>query len=310
MEPLKIAVGEYGLTWALKRAPAESTGLAFEWIEVEPITAAMRRMVRALEFDVCEMAVATYLCARAQGKPISGIPVFVTRNFHHRAAVRRVGSGVETPKDLEGRKVGVVRGYTVTTGLWARGILASEYGVDLDAVAWAATDDEHVLEYRPPSHVDYGFRGRSVEELLLAGEIDAAVGDVRSRSDRIAPLIPDPQAAGAAWFRKTGIYPLNHMVVVKDGVLERRPEIAAQLFRAFQASKEAYLVQLRAGDDLSPEDEAVNALGAVVGDPFLFGVEANRKALDAVIGFAVDQGISPAAVEAEELFAEAARGLA
>ncbi|MGH7088579.1 MAG: ABC transporter substrate-binding protein, partial [Stellaceae bacterium] len=132
MPALKTAMGTYGLTRPLKSGEVE-TGLDLEFVEVDPITTnGMRPMVRALAFDICEMAFTTYLCARAAGKPITAIPVFVTRNFHQWAAFRTIRSGIAGPKDLEGRRVGVNRGYTVTTGLWVRGILKHEYGVDLD----------------------------------------------------------------------------------------------------------------------------------------------------------------------------------
>src|ERR1700680_304441 len=191
VHPLTIAIGNYGLTKPLNDGSIRSTELNLEYIQVDPITAAMRRMVRGLEFDICEMAFTTYLCARAYAKPITAIPVFLTRNFHHWAVFYNVNSGIKGPKDLEGRTVGVNRGYTVTTGLWARGILHSEYGVDLNKITWAATDDEHVAEYQAPPNVDYANRGKPIVELLLSGKIDAAVGDIRTDSPEIRPLIPD-----------------------------------------------------------------------------------------------------------------------
>ena len=171
-------------------------------------------MVRDLEFDICEMAFTTYLRAKAYGRPITAIPIFITRNFHHRAIFYNVKSGTKEPKDLEGRVVGVNRGYTVTTGTWARGILESEYGLDLHKITWAPTNDEHVTEFRAPSNVDYRFRGKTIGELLAAGDIDAAVGDIQINSPEIQPLIPNARAAGFEYFRKTGIYPINHTVAI------------------------------------------------------------------------------------------------
>ncbi|MGH6816589.1 MAG: ABC transporter substrate-binding protein, partial [Hyphomicrobiaceae bacterium] len=225
----------------MKEQPALAGSLDLKHIEVAPVTAAMRRMVRSLEFDVCEMAFATYLSAKALGKPITAIPVFLTRNFHHRAVFVTAASGIGTPKDLEGRRVAVNRGYTVTTGLWVRGILHSEYGVDLDTITWVPTDEEHVAEYAPPPNVDLSCRGAAIADLLLSGRCDAAVGDVRSDSPSIAPLIPDARETGFAYFRKTGIYPVNHTVVVRDDRLAAEPHIARQLFDAFSAAKAIYL---------------------------------------------------------------------
>src|SRR6202035_4018194 len=178
VHPLTIAIGNYGLTKPLKDGSIRNPELNLEYIQVDPIVAAMRRMVRGLEFDICEMAFTTYLCARACGKPITAIPVFLTRNFHHWAIFYNVNSGITKPKDLEGRTVGVNRGYTVTTGLWARGILHTEYGVDLNKITWAPTNDEHVAEYQAPANVDYSHRGQSINDLLLSGTIEAAVGDI------------------------------------------------------------------------------------------------------------------------------------
>ena len=216
MQPLTTAIGNYGLTKPLKEGRVSLGSLNLKQIEVSPITAAMRRMCRGLEFDICEMAFTTYLCARAIGKPFTAIPVFVTRNFHHWAIFTNARSGIKEPKDLEGRVVGVNRGYTVTTGLWARGMLQSEYGVDLDKITWVPTDDEHVQEFVAPKNVDYSrFRGRKLGELLVNGEIDAAIGEMGGvTSPDIKPLIPDAQNAAFAYFRKTGVYPINHGIEI------------------------------------------------------------------------------------------------
>ena len=302
MQALKTAIGNYGITRALKDGGVRG-GPPLAQIEVSPITAAMRRMVRTLEFDVCEMAFTTYLCARALGKPILAIPAFVTRNFHHWALFKNAKAGIESPKDLEGRVVGVNRGYTVTTGLWARGMLQDEYGVDLDRITWAPTDDEHVAEYKAPANVDYSFRGRALPDLLASGEIGAAIGDIRSDSPEIRPLIADARNAGFEYYRKTGVYPINHGVVVRAELLRAHPGLARELFDAFKASKSAYLARLREGRDLSPADQTALDLGRVVGgDPFPFGVRANRPALETMVRFAVEQRVIPKAIAVDDLF--------
>ncbi|HZB90210.1 MAG TPA: hypothetical protein VE397_02140 [Stellaceae bacterium] len=303
MRPLRFALATSGLTAPLKDGRARAD-YPLDFVPVEQIVPLMRRMVRGLEFDVCEMAFTTYLCARAAGIPITAIPVFVTRNFHHRAVFHNSAAPLSSPKALEGRIVAVNRGYTVTTGLWARGILATEYGVDLAKITWAPTDDEHVEQYQAPANVTYRFRGRAAAELLLSGEAAAAVGDVRSDSAAIKPLIPEPREAGFAWYRRTRIYPINHTVVVKDSVLNAEPGLAPALVAAFVAAKREYLARLERGQDLAPADEAARQLGAVVGDPFPFGVAANRPALEAIIRFAVEQQVMPQALRTEALFAE------
>jgi 4,5-dihydroxyphthalate decarboxylase len=302
---VKIALGTYGITQTLKAGGVRSDRVALEHVEVQPITRGMRQMVRELAFDVCEMAFTTYLCAKALGKPITAIPVFVTRNFHHWAVWHNVKAGLKTPKDLEGRRVGVNRGYTVTTGLWVRGVLASEYGVDLAKITWLPTDDEHVAEYRGPANVDYAtLRGKDLGALLAAGEIDAAIGDIKVASPDVRPLIPDARQAGFAYYRKTGIYPMNHGIVVKDALLDANPWLAEALFGLFAASKDAYRARLAAGRDLTAADQSALALQAVIGgDPFPFGVAANRTALDAICRFAADQRVTPKAYAPADLFA-------
>ena len=301
MRPLKIAIGSTGLTKPIIDGTVRLDGLELQYVPVDPITSAMRRMVRDLEFDICEMALSTYLCAKSYGKPITAIPVFLKRNFHHGSIVYNVNSGIKTPRDLEGRTVGVNRGYTVTTGLWARGILQTEYGVDLNTITWAATGDEHVAEYKAPANVDYSRRGKSVTDLLRAG-IGAAVGEIRPDPPDIQRLIPDARDAGFAYFRKTGVYPINHALVIKDSLLTDEPELARELFRTFQKAKNIYLAHLDAGQNLSVADETAIANKQVVGDPLSFGVRANRKAIETIVQFAVDQQIIPKAFRPEDLF--------
>lgn len=303
MDELTIAIATSGLTRDLKQGRVNTGGLALNHIEIEPITQAMRRMVRGLEFDVCEMAITTYLCARAHGKPFTAIPVFVTRNFHHGAIFRTAASEIREPKDLEGRTVGVNRGYTVTTGIWARGILGAEYGVDLKSITWAATDDEHVAEFKAPDNVDYSNQGTSIVELLAGGNIEVGVGALPAGASGIEPLFPDPLAVGKAYYMKTGVYPINHTIVVKDAVLSDRPEIAHTLFQAFKASKDAYLARLDAKTAIEPADETAIAIAQIVGDPFPFGVEPNRKALDTVIDFALGQDVISERANVDDLFA-------
>src|SRR5437867_89218 len=171
---LKTAIATYPHTQGLKDGTVTAPGIQFEHLEISPIIAAFRRMCRSLEFDVAEMAITTYLTAKAYNKPFTALPVFVVRQFHHSPIVYNVRSGVASPRDLEGKKVGV-RAYTVTTGVWARGILATEYGVDLGKVTWVVVDEEHVQEYQKPANVEER-PGANLGELLMKGELAAAIG--------------------------------------------------------------------------------------------------------------------------------------
>src|SRR4249920_3269504 len=146
----KTVTRTQGNNAALKDGSVSPKTFAFDFVEVDPLIAAFRRMVRGNEFDICEMAITTYICARAHGKRMTAVPIFLVRAFHHGAILVNTKAGIRTPKDLEGKRVGVNRGYTVTTGVWARGILQQEYGVDLSKITWVLSGDEHVAEYRPP----------------------------------------------------------------------------------------------------------------------------------------------------------------
>src|SRR3954471_19576807 len=168
-------------------------------------------MVRGLEFDVCELAITTYLCAKEHGKRLTALPVFLVRGFHHGAILRNT-KVVSEPKELEGRRVGVNRGYTVTTGVWARGILAREHGVDLDSVTWVLSGDEHVAEWQRPANVVPIEAGKKMEDMLISGELVAAIG-VDVKSPDVAPLIPNALEAGLKALRERGHYPINHLVV-------------------------------------------------------------------------------------------------
>src|SRR5207247_7066557 len=160
---------------ALKDGRVKPKSFEIEYDDVPVLIQAFRRMVRNLEFDICEMAFTTYLCAKSHGKAFTAVPVFPARVFHHGAILYNTKAGIRGPKDLEGRTVGVHRGYTVTTGVWARAILEHEYGVDLKKITWLLSGDEHVEEFRPPANVIPIERGKKLEEMLASGEIPAAV---------------------------------------------------------------------------------------------------------------------------------------
>ena len=305
---LRTAVGNYGHTTPLKDGTITSSTFSMEHIEVSPVTSIFRRMVRELEFDVAEMALSTYLCARAHGKQFTGVPIFLTRAFYHGGIVVNRKSGIESPRDLEGKRFGV-RSYTLTPGVWTRGLLQTEYGVDLDAVTWVLSGDEHVAEYVAPTNVVSSSNG-SLGEMLLSGEIDAAIGAGPVDSPDVQPLFDGPDAADAAWHRKTGVYPISHMLVVKNAALDANPDLAAELFETFNTAKALYMGKLRSGDAAAPEDRPYHRMVDVVGeDPIPYGVESSRKTLETFVRFNVEQKVIPEAVDVDELFPEATLGL-
>jgi 4,5-dihydroxyphthalate decarboxylase len=307
---LKTVTRTQGNNRALKDGAVKPKTFEFQFEEVDPLIAAFRRMVRGNEFDVCEMAITTYVCAKAHGKPITAVPVFLVRAFHHGAILVNSKTGIRTPKDLEGKKVGVNRGYTVTTGVWARSVLQDEHGVDLSKIIWVLSGDEHVAEYRPPANVVPIEKGKTMGDMLAAGELAAAIG-VEANSPDIKPLIPDALEAGLAALRRRGHYPINHLVVIKDELIAKHPDLAADVFNAFAAAKRHYLERLKAGKIEKPTevDEVHRRVMAVSGDPLPYGIAPNRKVIDELIGHALTQGIITQPVTADQLFAPSTRGL-
>jgi 4,5-dihydroxyphthalate decarboxylase len=295
---------------ALKEGIVKPNSFEFDWIEVDPLIAAFRRMVRGLEFDICEMAITTYICAKAHGKRMTAIPVFIVRAFHHGAILVNTKAGIRTPKDLEGKRVGVNRGYTVTTGVWARGVLQEEYGVDLSKITWVLSGDEHVAEYVPPANVVPIEKGKKMEEMLVSGEIAAAIGVDIDHPD-VKPLIPNALEAGLAALKSRGHYPINHTVVVKDELLEKHPGLAADVFHAFTESKRLYIEKLKAGAIEKPTgvDKVHQRVMEIAGDPLPYGIAPNRKVLETLIGHAATQKIITKPVTVEDLFAKGTHDL-
>ena len=302
---LRTVTRTQGANEALKSGEVTPRGFRFEFEEVPVLVSAFRRMVRELAYDVSEMALTTYLVAKEHGVEFTAVPVFLTRGLHHGVIQVATTGGIRHPKDLEGRRVGVDRGYTVTTGVWARAILREEYGVDLEKVTWVLSGDEHVAQYRPPANVVPVKPPRSLEELLRSGKLAAVLG-TRIPAPDVTPLIPDPTEAGLTALRERGFYPINHVVVVRDEVLRQRPDIAADIFDAFARAKELYVDRLTSGEIPSPTDtdrlnqQVLELTGA---DPLPYGIEPNREMLERLVGTAVDQKILSRPVKLENVFA-------
>jgi 4,5-dihydroxyphthalate decarboxylase len=308
---LRTVTRTQGNNAALKDGTVTPRRSTLDFEEVPVLVQAFRRMVRELEFDVCEMAITTYLCAKAHGKRFSALPIFLVRGFHHGAIVYNTKAGIAHPKDLEGRRVGVNRGYTVTTGVWARSILQDEYGVDLSRVTWVLSGDEHVAEFRPPANVVPMEPGRSLDEMVGTGELAAVVGVEVDHPD-VAPLIPDATAAGFDALRRRGLYPINHLVVVKDELLEAHPELAVDVFDAFAAAKNLYVERLRedAIETPSSTDRTYKRVMEITGnDPLPYGLAPNRPMLEELIGHAVTQQVLERPPVVEDLFATSTHDL-
>ena len=288
----------------------EGYSLGFE--EVPILVQGFRRMVRELAFDVSEMALTTYLTAREYGVEFTALPIFLVRGFHHNAIVVRRDSGITDPGQLVGKRIGVNRGYTVTTGVWARSIMANQYGLDLASVTWVLSGDEHVEAYAPPSNVLSAPAGTTLEQLVLDGELEAAIG-VKSDSPDIVPLIPNANDAALTALRTRGLYPINHLIVIKNEVLKAHPNAAVAVFEAFAESKRQYVADLKTGAIATPDSadrlhlKVLEATGW--DDPLPYGVEPNRAVLEDLIEQASKQRILAKTVKLEDLFAESVRGL-
>jgi len=308
---LKTVTRTQGNNQALKDGFVKPKTFAFDFVDVPVLIDGFRRMVRGNEFDICEMAITTYVCARAHRKPMTAVPVFLVRAFHHGAILVNTKAGIRTPKDLEGRRVGVNRGYTVTTGLWARSILQDEHGVDLGKITWVLSGDEHVAEYRPPANVVPIDPGRKMADLLVSGALAAAIGVEVDHPD-VRPLIPNALEAGIAALRSRGHYPINHTVVIRDELLAAHRELAADVFNAFAESKRVYEERLRAGqiEKPTPVDEVHRRVMEITGDPLPYGIAPNRQVLEQLIRHSLAQGIITKPVAVEELFPHSTHGLA
>ena len=306
----KTVTRTQGNNQALKDGSVKPKTFEFAFVDVPVLVDGFRRMVRDLEFDISEMAITTYICARAHGKRMTALPIFLVRAFHHGAIMVNTNVGIRTPKDLEGKHVGVNRGYTITTGVWARSVLQDEYGVDLHKITWVLSGDEHVAEYQPPANVVPIEKGKKMSEMLIAGELAAAIG-VEVEHPDVKPLIPNALDAGLAALRTRGHYPINHLMVIKDELLAAHPDLAVDVFNTFAESKRVYLQRLKAGQIEKPTaiDVMHQRVMDITGDPLPYGITPNRHVIEELIGHALKQGIITRPVSIDELFASSTRDL-
>ena len=277
---LKTLIGTYPHTAPLKSGAVRSDLFDLEFTEIEPVWDGFKGMIRDMKYDVSEMAVVTYLIARAHGKPLALLPAAMIGRFQQPYALCTVDKPLG-PRDLDGKRVGI-RSFTTTTGAWLRGILQNDYGVDLDSIEWVTFEDPHVAEYedttvRAPA-------GRKIVPMLIDGELDAVLGE-SSTDPRLRPLFGDPQAEARLWHQKHKTVPINHLVVMRTADVARDPETAREVWRLLREGKRL------AG---SPPDP----------DPLPFGIEPLRKSLELIAGYAYQQGLIPNRMSVDEMFAE------
>jgi len=291
VETLDACLGNYPHTQALKSGLIRSDRVTLRFTDVEPINRAFRMMVREQKFDVSEMAIVSYLQAIAYGKPLMLMPATMMGRFQHGTMLYNSERETLRPDGLAGRRVGV-RAFSQTTGVWMRGILANDYGVDLSKVRWVTFEDAHVSEYADPPGVER-VAGKDITKMLLDGELDAAIfGGVMPKDPRLKSVIPDPDAAAKEWYRKHGTVPVNHMVVFKAPLSKSDPGAVREIFRMLLESKRA---------------AGLPKAGTV--DTIPFGFDAVRPALELMCSNAFELKLVPRRYRVEELFDEVTRML-
>jgi 4,5-dihydroxyphthalate decarboxylase len=307
-----LATGEVGL----------ATG-RLEFVRNDPIIGAYREMVRELAYDIAELAPTTYLMARAAGVPVIAIPVFTKRQFHHGAIRCHPDSGIRVPQDLPGRRVGV-RAYSVTTGVWVRGLLSDDFGVDCDKVTWVTDDEEHVPGYVAPPNVEPAPGGATLVGMLASGEVEAALGgnagigrtgaprqgwrsggapsgtaSAGDPSGAPYPLFGTPEPLERDWYRRTGIYPIHAVITMREDLVREHPDLPSDLYRAFCAAKkhgagdrDALIGELAVASAIPPDE-----------DPVPYGIEPNARSIEALMRYATEQHLLDAPAGIESIFA-------
>jgi len=283
---LSMVLGDYPHTQALKSGQISSDRVELVFEHFSPTHSGFKPMVRELKFDVSELAIVTYLIAKAYQRPLVLLPAVVLGRFQQSFAIYNGDRGPLSPSDLEGRRVGV-RSFTTTTGAWVRGILANDYGVNLDKVQWVTFEDPHVAEYKDTT--ERAPAGKTIISMLLDGELDAVIGD-QSDDPRVRPLFGDPDDAAMAWYRRHGVVPVNHLVVVTEALAKSNPAEVEEVYRMLKESKRA-----------APSPTGIDFLP--------FGVEALRESLALIIDYCVQQKLIPRRFTVDELFDNTTRRL-
>jgi len=289
---LYTLLGDYPNTSALKKGEVTSNLVDFAFADVKVSNTAFKPLVREAKFDVGELAIVTYLQAKAYGKPYALIPATVLGRGQHHTIAYNPQRGLLSASDLTGKRVGV-RAYTQTTGAWVRGFLSDDYGVDPTKVRWITFEDPHLAEFNDPDFVARVPEGKTLVQMLLDGELDAAIVGDKIPDPRLAPLIPDADAVARKWAKIHGGIPINHMMVIRDSISKSRPDLVREIYR-----------MLREGRRTVPPP----ADGSVF-DPWRFGVEANRASLKVIIDYSFGQKLIPKLFSVDELFDDCTHAL-
>ncbi|MDX3906490.1 MAG: phosphate ABC transporter substrate-binding protein [Pigmentiphaga sp.] len=280
---LKTNLADSPVAMAMKDGRVSSDLVHLDFCGPKTAHDGFKPMIRHNAFDAGELAIVTYLQAKAYGKPFVILPTPMVGRFQHHCIGFNKEFGHLDPKDIEGKKVGV-RTYAQTTGLWVRGILQHEYGVDLDRVTWLTVDESHLAEYQDPPNCQRLPPGSSIAQMMLDGELAAAIlGNDMPKDPRVQTLIPDAKAAARAWYDREGVIPINHIFAIHEEVSRKRPDVVREIFRMIVESRQ--LAPASALETLPP-----------------IGLEANRKGLEMAIDWSYEQKIIPRRFSVDELF--------
>lgn len=289
---LRVALGDYAHTMPLKNKEVVSPSVAFEFTQIRPVYKVFGTMIRELAFDVSEMAIVSYLQARSHGKPLVLLPAVMMGRFQHNCMLHNVEQGKITPADLPGRRVGV-RSFAQTTGVWLRGHLQNDYGVDIGKVRWVTFEDAHVSEFRDPPGVERAGPAANLTGMVLSGELAAGIyGQEFPADERLQSVIPNPEEAMRQWHARHAVVPINHMVVVTAELAGSQPQTVREVYRMLRAAKKAAGLPKPGALDMHP-----------------FGLEACRPALKMIIDYCVQQNLIARPFEVEDLFDDTTRAL-
>jgi len=287
---LKTNLAAYPQTEAIRDGRVTSDLVTLDICGPEQAHNGFKAMLRENAFDAGELAIVTYLQAKAYGKPYVALPAPISGRFQHHCAGFNRELGHLDPKDIEGKQVGV-RTYAQTTGLWIRGVLQHEYGVDLDKVTWMTVGEGHLAEYTDPPNCVRLPKGSDIGQMMLDGELAATLQGVDLPKDpRVERLVPDPFNAAKDWYAREGVVPINHLFVVHEDIAKQRPDIVRELYRMIGESRD--LTEGGLPDPFPP-----------------MGFDANRKGIQLAIDWAFEQKIIPRKLSMDELFDETTASL-
>jgi 4,5-dihydroxyphthalate decarboxylase len=318
--PLTYASCKYDRIEALRSGEVQAEGIDLNVIVFPSGRQIFDRMVGGEEFDASELSASEFISLIGRGNcPFVAIPVFPSRVFRHGYIFVNKRSGIRTPKDLEGRRVGLPL-YTQTAAIWVRGHLMHQFGVDIDAIRWVqgavetggSHGNPHALALLRPVPIEQNRSGRPLGELLAAGDIDALVGSRKppsfGRDPDVVRLLPDYRALERELYQRQRIFPIMHLVAIRRALYERYSWIAANLYAAFVESKRVARTRLRYTGSLAAmlpwlHDE-IEEIDEVFpgGDPFVYGLEPNRPTLEALVQYMAEQHFIARAMPIEELF--------